>query len=143
MTEIKFYHNAADRLLSACAVTLKAVQQHHKVVVYAPDKAIAQRYDSLLWSERPTSFVPHVMAASPLAERTPVVITGDLAAVSGDDVLINLDGDLPPSFARFTTLVEIVSQEDADRALARRRWQFYKERGYPIVPHDLARGART
>lgn len=141
MTEIKFYHNAADRLLAACSITAKAVQRGLRVVVYAPDEALAQRYDSLLWTAQPTSFVPHVKAGSPLADRSPVVMVKDLAEVDCNDVLINLDGELPPSFARFSTLVEIVSGDEAEKAQARRRWQFYKERGYPIVAHDLARAA--
>lgn len=138
MTEIKFYHNAPDRIAAACSITGKAVQRGMKVVIYAPDDVVARRYDNLLWSHPATAFVPHVKASSPLAERTPVVITTDLDQVAGDELLINLGGDLPAGFARFRMLVEIVARDDEERAQARRRWQLYKERGYPIVAHDLA-----
>ena len=143
MTEIKFYHNAPDRLAAACTITTKAVQRGMKVVVYAPDDAVARKYDALLWSQPTTAFVPHVSANSPLADRTPVIITRDLNLVAGEDVLLNLDSALPPDFDRFKMLVEIVPRDDEERARARQRWQFYKERGYPIVAHDLAHMGST
>jgi len=34
-----------------------------------------------------------------------------------------------------------VSGDDEDRTLARERWRFYKDRGYPLNAHDLARAA--
>ncbi|HEX5126850.1 MAG TPA: DNA polymerase III subunit chi [Rhodocyclaceae bacterium] len=139
MTEIKFYHNAPDRIMAACSITAKAVRQGHKVVVYAPDTENARRYDSLLWSVPALSFVPHVPANSPLAARTPVLIASQLDNTAHADVLINLDGELPPTFLRWTMLVEIVSSQGEDRDPARHRWQFYKERGYAITAHDLAK----
>lgn len=138
MTEIKFYHNAPDRLKAACTITIKALAQGRKVIVYAPDETIARRYDHLLWTVQPTSFVPHVAQSSPLASRTHVVLATELSNTPHDDVLINLDGALPAEFARFHMLVEIVSRTEEERHNARDRWKFYKERGYPISPYDLA-----
>ena len=138
-TEIKFYHNAPDRLMAACSITAKAVRQGHRVMVLAPDADLAQRFDELLWTAQPLSFVPHVAADSPLADRTPVVITDRLDNPPHQDVLLNL-GDAPPQgFEAFGMLVEIVSTSEEDRQLARKRWQQFKQSGLPVTAHDLAK----
>lgn len=141
MTEIKFYHNAPDRLRAACAITGKALRQGRRILVFAPDESIARRYDHLLWAAQPLSFIPHVAQGSPLAGRTPVVISHTLDAPGHNDVLLNLSNAEPSAIERFALVVEIVSQEASDRQTARQRWQFYKERGYPITAYDLAKPA--
>lgn len=139
MAEVKFYFNAPDRIATACSIAGKAVRQGHRVLVYAPDAEVARRFDHLLWSAQPLSFVPHVAADSPLADRTPVVIAANLDKPAHQDVLLNLD-DAPPShFSAFSMLVEIVSTQEADRQLARQRWQTFKQQGHSITAHDLAR----
>jgi DNA polymerase-3 subunit chi len=145
VTEIKFYHNAPDRLMAACSIATKAVKQGRRVVVLAPDPAVAQRFDSMLWTVQPLSFVPHVAADSPLAARTPIVIASRLDNLPDietmRDVLLNLDNDSrpPESFTRYNMLVEIVSTEETDRQQARQRWQSFKEQGLNVTAYDLAK----
>jgi len=141
VTEIKFYHNAPDRLRAACVITGKAVRQGRRVLVYAPDASLARQYDHMLWAAQPLSFVPHVSQRSPLAQRTPVVITESLDTPPHQDVLVNLSTEQLAGLDQFKLVVEIVSQAPSDRQTARQRWQFYKERGYPITAYDLAKPA--
>lgn len=139
MAEIKFYFNAPDRLATACSIVAKAVSQGRRVVVHAPEPQVAQRFDHMLWSLQPLSFVPHVAANSPLAARTPVVIAQTLDKLPHQDVLLNLDTEPPQGFEGFSTLVEIVSTNEADRQQARARWQAFKQQGHTPVGHDLAK----
>jgi DNA polymerase-3 subunit chi len=44
---------------------------------------------------------------------------------------------MPQVFEKFTRLIEVVSQDEADRSLARQRWKQYTERGYALIKHDL------
>lgn len=149
VTEIKFYHNAPDRLVAACSIAAKAVRQGRRVLVHAPDAELARRFDEMLWAAQPLSFVPHVAADSPLAARTPIVISTGRDNLPDDgtisDVLLNLgDGAhnrLPAGYTRFRMLVEIVSTQEADRQQARQRWQAFKEQGLPITAYDLAKTA--
>ena len=142
-TEIKFYHNAPDRLMAACSIAAKAVKQGRRVLVHAPDSAVAQRFDELLWSAQAHSFLPHVAANSPLAARTPIVIASALDNLADDatltDVLLNLADKAPENFSRFKMLVEVVSNQESDRQQARQRWQAFKELGLPITAYDLAK----
>lgn len=138
MTEIRFYHNAPDKLLVACQLAAKIYAQKRHALVFASEPGVAQRFDHMLWSFNQLAFVPHVMAQHALAAATPIVVAQKIEDLPYDDVLINLDGELPPNFARFETLIEIVAHTDEDRQRARQRWTFYKERGYALKAHDLA-----
>jgi len=59
-----------------------------------------------------------------------------------DDILLNLHTEQPPFFSRFHRLIEIVSAEENDRAAARERFRFYRDRGYEIHSHDIGNKAR-
>ena len=139
MTRIDFYFEAEDKLRVACRLSAKAAQQKLRVLIYAPDEAEAQRIDKLLWTWQATGFLPHCMTRSPLAAQTPVLITHDPEDIPHDEVLLNLHSQWPPAFSRFQRLVEIVGRDDEDRAAARGRFRFYRDRGYEIVNHDLSK----
>jgi DNA polymerase-3 subunit chi len=82
-----------------------------------------------------------VVASDPLAPETPVLLTAEAIDTPHHEVLVNLGRQTPPMFSRFDRLIEVVSGNDEDRTLARDRWRFYKDRGYPLNAHDLARAA--
>ena len=137
MTDVRFYHNAPDRLRVACVLTAKASGGGRWVSVFAPDGNIARHFDQMLWSFQPLAFVPHVPASSPLAAETPVVIGSRLEALPDDDVLINLGDDLPDGFERFSLVIEVVGPSDPERQAARGRFRRYKEQGHTLSAHDL------
>lgn len=138
MTQIFFYHGAADKLAAACALLGKAQAQDKAVLVYAPDGSVAADLDRLLWVQPATGFVPHCRADSPLAGETPILITGRLEQPPQDERLMNLGREVPPNFSRFLSLIEVVGCDDDDRAAARERVRFYKDRGYDIRYFDLS-----
>ena len=139
MTRIDFYFDAEDKLQVACRLSAKAAQQKLRVLIYSPDEAQAQRIDRMLWTWQATGFLPHCMTRSPLAAETPVLITLDPEDTPHDEVLLNLHSQWPPAFSRFRRLVEIVGRGDEDRAAARGRFRFYRDRGYEIFSHDLSK----
>jgi len=145
LTQIFFYHGAADRIAAAAALIAKASSQKKPVLVYAPDDAVASALDRALWIGTPTGFVPHVRSDSPLATETAVVIADRLEAVpqaspsiARHERLMNLSGEIPSTFSRFTSLIEVVSEDPEIRQPARERVRFYKDRGYEVQFFDLA-----
>ena len=138
MTQIFFYHNATDRLAAAAALIGKAAMQKKSLLVYAPDSEIASTLDRQLWTQQPTGFVPHVRSNSPLAAETPVVIADTLDSPMQSERLFNLSAEIPPGFSRFTSVIEVIGQEDAERHAGRERVKFYKDRGYEIKFIDFA-----
>jgi len=139
MTQIDFYTHVEDRLKTACRLTGKAFGMGLRVMVYCPDTETLERVDRMLWTTPPIGFVPHCTPADPLAATTPVIIAADAAAPPHDEVLLNLRAEWPPFFSRFQRLVEIVSREENDRERGRKRYRFYRDRGYEIRIHDLSK----
>jgi len=138
MTSIDFYFNAEDKLQVACRLAGKAYLQRKRLLILAPGEDAAMRIDRLLWTWPQLSFVPHCMAHDSLAPQTPVLISADAANPTECEILLNLGTDCPPFFERCARLLEVIGQDDQDRANGRNRYRFYKERGYAIDSHDLA-----
>jgi DNA polymerase-3 subunit chi len=138
LTQIFFYHNAVDRIAAAAALLGKACQQGKAVLVYAPEANLAEALDRHLWTTPPTGFVPHVPGTSPLAIETPIVITSDTTTSAQNERLLNLSAEVPPAFSRFTSVIEVIGQDDDERRAGRERVNFYKDRGYAIRYFDLA-----
>lgn len=140
MTSIDFYFNAGDRLEVACRLAGKALQKKNRVLIYAPQAEIAQRIDRMLWTAQAVSFLPHCAAHDALAAETPVLIAIDeTPPTTACEVLLNLSQECPPFFERHERLLEIVAQEDEERQAGRARYAFYRDRGYAIRNHDLAK----
>jgi len=137
VTSIDFHHGASDKIQAACRLIGDLHAGGRKVLVYAPDGSVAAQVDRQLWVQPATGFVPHCRIDDALAAETPVVIGSSLEDAAHHDVLVNLDGDLPPAFSRFELLVEIVGTDETDRGPARERFKFYRDRGYAISTHDL------
>ena len=75
---------------------------------------------------------------SPLAGQTPVVITDNLDQLTHNERLFNLSGEIPNGFSRFTSVIEVVSQQEDERLAGRERVKYYKDRGYEIKFIDLS-----
>lgn len=52
-------------------------------------------------------------------------------------VLINLAAEVPYFFSRFDVTYEVVHDEARARAMARERYRYYQERGYPLFHHEI------
>lgn len=144
MTQIDFYTHAENKLHTACQILCKAFEQRARVYVATPDAALSDSLDRLLWSTPSIGFVPHCRANASVAPDTPIIIDHISESLPHDDVLLNLRNDSPAFFTKFQRLIEIVSLEEADRAAARERFKFYRDRGYPMRTHNLAQlGGRS
>jgi len=145
---IDFAFGAGDRLRAACQTARKRYLAGHRLVVYCGDGARLSAFDRMLWAFDDISFVPHVLATDPLAADTPVLLTAadpqvarERTGATPETWLLNLDDDCPPNYDGFERLLEIVSDDPADRQAARQRWRAYQAAGHTLHSHDLSRGA--
>lgn len=139
MTRVGFYVvKAADqsqRLQVAVRLADKAFQRGHNIFINAPDEDQARRLDDLLWTYRPTSFLPHGLHGE---EQSDTIAIGWGQEPQGhNDLLINLQLEIPEFFSRFRRVAEVVTQDPTSLQALRRSWTFYKERGYQLEKHDL------
>lgn len=139
MTRVEFYHNARDKADVARKLAAKAFAAGQCALLYTRDERLAAELDSDLWTRQQLSFLPHVRCGHPRAAQTPVLIGDDPAPMASPDLLINLAAEAPSCFSRFERVIEVVTEDEADRQAARDRYRFYRERGYELKVVDLAK----
>lgn len=138
---VDFHFNVDHRLQYACRVTRKARAAGKTVLAYAREPDRLARFDAALWTFSALDFLPHVYADSPLATDTPIVLTLSARAAPRRDVLLNLDDETPEDFgtwfAQFERVIEVVSQDEAERLQARARVAAYRAAGIDPTMHKV------
>ncbi len=138
MTRVDFYIlqdvdlSAMQRF--ACRLACKAVDSGNRVYLHTTTEQCAKDFDDLLWAYPEQRFMPHARADDEAAAGAPIVIGWDQPE-GHDGVLINLSDHIPTFFGRFDRVAEIVVAATTSRG--RERYQFYRDRGYPLFDHHL------
>ena len=139
MTLVGFYvvqtSDSGQRLRVAARLADKAFQRGHRIFIHATDEAQATELNELLWSFRPASFLPHGFHGQ--EHSGSIAIGWGQEPDNHNDLLINLQLEIPSFFSRFARVAEVVTQEPDSLAALRKSWTFYKERGYQLEKHDL------
>ncbi|MCU7933062.1 MAG: DNA polymerase III subunit chi [Candidatus Thiodiazotropha sp. (ex Codakia rugifera)] len=141
MTQVDFYvldeRAMGNRFTLACRLSEKIYHQGRRIYIHTGSEEESRHMDRLLWTFRQGSFIPHGMASQcdPLA--TPVIISHDGETGEEQDVLINLDNQVPNFFSRFERVAEIIDKEPQVVTAGRERFRFYRDRGYPLNKHDI------
>lgn len=139
-TQIDFYISPAatieQRLLLACRLADKAYRSGHRVYLHCSNDAQVQELDVLLWQFQPSSFVPH--AVTNTHEEAPVRIGSGENLWDNNDVLINLDVNVPANFANYARVLEVVIQDTAILETTRQHWRHYKQLGHEPQRRELA-----
>jgi len=143
MTRIDFYllpqRDEQSRQLFACRLADKAWQLGNRILVQTTNNETGSELNALLWSFKADSFLPH--AILPASQHTPVHIGWQEESSPHHDLLINLCDDIQPFFSRFSRVAEIVTQDEIQLDLSRKRFRFYQERGYDIKINDMKKSA--
>lgn len=167
MTKVNFYQVKGDTqavMRLSCQLVEKAWQMNNDIFIYAPDESTAATMSENLWHWSAASFLPHRNLAHPIDKHGPESIriyaatnTADEASEVGianniasniasnieeliggqHGLLINLAADTPDWFSRFEMLCEFVWGDEESVAQKRKRYKFYKDRGYPLNYHNM------
>ena len=144
MTQVAFHIGIDDRLDYACRLIRKALATSARVLVLA-DEALIAPLDQALWTHEPSSFVSHAMAGTPgiKASDCQVILAYEVDSAQGPwPVLINMRRDLPVVPPDCEKLIELVSGDEEELVLARKRWKTYTQRGFSLTNHDLRKRAQ-
>jgi len=141
MTRVDFYilegSGARVRPLFACRLVEKAFAQGHHVYINTESADQLHQLDDLLWSFSQGSFLPHAIYDQAESKQAPILLGHATEPQECNDVLVNLSREVPAFFSRFDRLAELVDGDAAQRAAARERFRFYKDRGYTLKTHTL------
>jgi DNA polymerase-3 subunit chi len=144
VTRVDFYvldrPTSEARLLLACRLAEKAVEQNLDVLINAASDSESLKLDELLWTFSQGSFLPHrrLGDGSRVEEGEHVLIgSGQEPEQGRSDLLINLAPEVPGFFSRFERVAEVVGAEHENKAAGRERFRYYRDRGYELQTHQV------
>lgn len=133
MTLIEFHFNVADKFGKIAQLVQQHLDRGQRLTILCPT-SVVQSLQQHLQTQAPlmlpSGALNHLDA--------PIYLHHQLQQISHDDVLINLHHPQPNQFSCFLKTIEIVGTEEQDKAQARERYKFYRERGYEISNIDAA-----
>ena len=137
MTRVEFFFNVDDKLAKTAELCEKAVNKGRQLMIFTQGEAVNNALQQMLWQQSATSFLASAKADEAISESSAIVLTDNGDNLVHDDILINLQAEHPPFFSRFRYLVELVGNDEADKAAARTRFRFYRDRGYEIKSTNM------
>jgi DNA polymerase-3 subunit chi len=132
--EVWFYHLERTGLEQALPELLeKTLQRGWKAVVRARAPDRAAHLDSVLWTYRDDSFLPHGPDDEPGAARQPILITTGFENVNRADALFLVDGAEPGDLAGYVRCVVLFdSADETQLKTARGQFKAAKDAGLPV-----------
>ncbi|MES2206304.1 MAG: DNA polymerase III subunit chi [Pseudomonadota bacterium] len=143
MTQVDFYVGTPNPFDVVAQLCQKALERKWKVRILTATTQESLALDQHLWQHSPLSFIPHCRLGDALQDQTPVLIGEDLTHTGSADMLINLHPEVPPFFAQFLRLAEIVTHHEDAKNSGRERYRFYQQRGYPLNVHSLDKARKN
>lgn len=144
MTSINFYVSKEEgldhRLAIVYRLVILALQHKLSIHIHTDNDVSNKLIDNLLWSKDRTSFIPHSVVD---AENTPankasnITISHNIEPIENCDYLINFSNERPSFFSRFLKVAEILDTSEEILTAGRKRYAFYRDRGYTLQYHQL------
>lgn len=138
MTRVEFFFNVDDKLAKTTELCEKALAKGRELMVFTQGEAMNEAVQAALWQHSASSFLACSDHTTSQLHEAPILVSHQHDGLTKDDVLINLQAQHPPFFSRFRYLVELVGPDEADKAAARLKFRFYRDRGYGIKSTDMA-----
>ena len=148
MTNVNFYVSKEVGLEPRLAIVYRlvtmALQRNLSVHIHTDNEKNSMHIDDLLWKKEKASFIPHLIIdesgttnSTEKIRKTEVTISHNFEPMKDCDYLINFSSERPSYFSRFEKLAEIIDSSEEILAAGRKRYVFYRERGYALQYHQL------
>jgi DNA polymerase-3 subunit chi len=138
MTRVYFYFNVVNKQQTIAEMVNAGITKRREITISLESQEAANQLGEFLWHATDSCFLPNVAVNHEMALLTPVHLHWRDAPLHQDDMLINLNSTEPLFYSRFRHLIELVGTDEADKAAARIRFKFYRDRGYEIKTTDDA-----
>lgn len=134
-TEVLFYHlenQPLERVLPS--LVERTLSRGWRAVVQAGSQERLEAIDTMLWTWKSDSFVPHGTAKDGHAARQPVFLTTDEDNPNGAAVRFLVDGADLNAFEAYVRVVILFDGSDTDALdTARRQWKAVKAAQLPAT----------
>ena len=135
MTDIRFYQLQTQSLEIALPQLLgKALDNKHRVLVRVKDSKEAERLNTMLWSYKKDSFLPHGTKKTGYEADQPIFISEEQDNPNKADTLFIIESDKTEDLSNFKLCCEIFDgKNDEAVKAARSKWKSYKDDGHNIT----------
>lgn len=124
-----------DPLRLVCELARRAFESGQRALILARSVEQAEQLDEKLWDFDESAFVPHQIAGDEDDTITPVLIVAPGVQTPDRTLVINLRDECAPG--RFERVLEVIPDDEAQRAGSRERWKAYKVAGIEVAKHDM------
>lgn len=133
-TTISFYHLlSTSRERAVPKLMEKVLASGAKAVLLAGSDTVLKQMSDALWSNDPTSFIPHGGAKDGHASAQPIYLALAEENPNGASILCVLDGSEPASLSTYDKVLDVFDgSNEAEVAAARTRWASYKSQGFSL-----------
>ncbi|MGI9309247.1 MAG: DNA polymerase III subunit chi [Gammaproteobacteria bacterium] len=140
-TRVDFYILEASetlaRLRFACRLAEKAYGLSHSIHAHVESDADARRFDELLWTFKPGSFLPHEVLQAKTSPEAPITIGTESSGRPSADLLINLGNSDSCITEGFDRIAEIIDGSEQGRQVGRTRFKAYRDAGFEPQTHQI------
>jgi DNA polymerase-3 subunit chi len=135
MSEIRFYHLTRKSLEQALPELLsKAYSRGKRVVVRTENEKDVEKFNEILWTFNPGSFIPHGSKKDGEAALQPIWITEAKENPNVADTLFILGSATDEGIGDYELSCLIFEEGDEQGiSKARERWKTYKDAGHEVA----------
>ena len=134
--------NAEDDINHAiCKIIKKYFEQEKRVIVSSKDQNVINNINNLLWTFEQLSFIPHCIEKD-YDSLTPVLLMdanfkNDSISKKDYNIFINLDDEEKTDYHDHDVIVEVVSDNERIKKLAREKYLYYKKNKLNVKHENL------
>jgi len=134
--------NAKDDINYAiCKIIKKYFEQEKRVIVSSKDQNVINNINNLLWTFEQLSFIPHCIEKD-YDSLTPVLLMdtnfkNDSISKKDYNIFINLDDEEKTDYHDHDVIVEVVSDNERIKKLAREKYLYYKKNKLNVKHENL------
>ena len=126
--------NSAVKSRIVCDLAEKCYLNNRRIAIYSSTEEECKKYDSLLWTWKQQSFVPHKyidILSEPHKE--PIILTTAIESPADYDTVLLIDPLPVESADKFSTVIDFAEKYDSHGIeLSRDRYRVYKEHNLNI-----------
>lgn len=128
---------AQEVLAFTCRLIEKAYNNNNTCYIHVEDEAQAQKLNTMLWTFRDISFIPHDIVGNQASDLPVQIGYGINQPSQIPDILFNFIAGVPEFAEKFNRIIEIAPEEPNWQNSARQNYRHYQQNGFTINNHDL------
>lgn len=134
-------NKAEDLKISVCKIIKEYYKKKYKIFVSTCNNDLVNELNNLLWTFEQISFIPHCTTKN-YDKDSPILLSGrdsfpKTINLKEYDVWLNLDDEVEENYTDFEIILEIVSQNEEQRILSRKRYLNYKKNNFEVKHEKL------